>query len=213
MVKGGFFWYNGWMRTILVFGLLALFTLVSFVPPSGGGYTIASAQTLPLEFNTNVNGVINYVKTTTQNAAKNLPKVNVTLPSEINIDAKEVAPTLFKKMLSFAVDAAKDKIAPEPEVTHANWRDAAEEETNDVLKHYFVLIEWAREKHDVRACSELSPTVLEERIVKNVSYQTPSHDDWIAYCLARVTGNSDRCQQIQSGILPRLQTLCFEELQ
>ncbi len=211
------------MRTAIVLGLIALFSLVAFVPPNGAtNGTIARAQemtdSLTIDFNMDLNAAVQGAKTHATNAVKNVPKIEVKIPTKLdvtlpdpNVIAKEAAPSLFKRLFAFTLETASNQIVPEIQAVPANWRKAAEDEPNETLRHYFLLIEWAREKADIRACDELTPTVLEERTVDGKSILTPTRGDWIAYCLARVTKNYDRCKQIQTTTLPPLKSLCEQE--
>jgi len=83
---------------------------------------------------------------------------------------------------------------------------------NETIRKHLQLIEWARLKNDLGSCGELAPTVLDERTAPDGKrLETPSHGDFLAYCLARVTRNPDRCAQIAPDTSPPLRALCESE--
>ncbi len=217
------------MRTILVFGLITLFALVSFVPPQGGNVAIAQAQEVTIHLNGNVSSALTTVKNQGDLFMKNIvpkvsvqvPKIDLTIPTDVKIDLKDpkqsiedAAPSLIKRLVTFTAKEVQKNVNVQLEAKDvpADWRKAAEAEPNETLKQHFLLIEWAREKHDIRACNELQPTVLEARTVGSETFTTPAPGDWIAYCLARVTQSTDRCLQINPSTLPPLRSLCEQEL-
>lgn len=83
------------------------------------------------------------------------------------------------------------------------WKTAVETEQNGDVRRLYNAIEHARVMNDVHACNDLEPIPLMK--------DSPSLGDWIAYCLARVRSNKDRCTQISDTIQPNLKKLCQDE--
>ncbi len=86
-------------------------------------------------------------------------------------------------------------------------RDAAPVDLPEVLtgeKEFFRAVEDAILQSDPLGCGEL-------KVSSEGGENAPSRGDWIAYCLARVTKNALRCDQITPGISPDLRLLCREE--
>ena len=81
------------------------------------------------------------------------------------------------------------------------WRGALTG-TDSPLRDDFERIEWARKHADVRACADLKTAGVSS---------APSHGDFLAYCIARVMGEAQRCFQIGSNTSPDLHSLCAQE--
>lgn len=94
------------------------------------------------------------------------------------------------------IDTAKKVLTPV-------WKDAVATEQNGDVRRLFHSIEHARVTNDVHACNDLEPIPL--------TANAPSLGDWIAYCLARVRSDEDRCMQISDTIEPNLKQLCQDE--
>ncbi len=82
--------------------------------------------------------------------------------------------------------------------TSAYWKHVKKESDDKDLISRMDDIEWATRKQDVRLCV-------------GVAEGTASRGDYLALCLAKVTGDPARCDQIDSSSSV-LHTLCTEEL-
>ncbi len=106
------------------------------------------------------------------------------------IDKKEVLHQATSLTASFIGFAAKNI---ESNASSKQWRDIASS-SDAQTRSRFLAIEWAREKNDRTTCGNLS-----------------DDGNWIAYCLARVTRNASRCDQIAPLHIPDVKTLCENE--
>ena len=115
------------------------------------------------------------------------------------VPPKQITVTQVKaSMMDFLehLDTAKRVLKPV-------WKTAVETEPNGDVRRLFHTIELARVQNDVHACNDLEPIPLLK--------DSPSLGDWIAYCLARVRSDKDRCPQISDTIHPNVKQLCIEE--
>lgn len=93
----------------------------------------------------------------------------------------------------------------------AEWKKALKTEPDDTVREQLLIIESAIEKDDVRLCRTLQFTASSLREVNGKQVATPSHGDYLAYCIARVAGEGQRCSQIDADISPPLQSICMKE--
>ena len=94
------------------------------------------------------------------------------------------------------LDTAKQALAPV-------WEKAVKTEKNGDTRRLYHAVEHARVTNDAHACNNLEPIPLMEN--------APSLGDWIAFCLARVRSDADRCLQISDSIQPDLKKICQDE--
>ena len=108
---------------------------------------------------------------------------------------REIAPEpkkVVKRVSAATLTAMKLK------KTSAYWKQVKKESDDEDLVSRMADIEWATRKQDVRLCV-------------GVTEGTASKGDYLALCLAKVTGDPARCDQIDSAA-PVLHKLCTEEL-
>jgi hypothetical protein len=89
--------------------------------------------------------------------------------------------------------------------TSAYWKQVKNDSDDKNFVARLKDIEWATRKTDVRLCGVLIDTIP-------VTPGEPTRGDYLALCLAKVTGDSARCDQIKTDIAPVLKKLCTEEL-
>lgn len=175
------------MASRLFFGFLLLFTLVSFVPPGVG----KEIKNLPVGIDGDLpvvvrSGVTDTVRTV---AAFIMPEEFPMTKEEITETAKEEGMSALKAFIFGSSEA---------EEAYDGWKEAMDVRPD--VAEILLAIETARETYDVRACHDL-PAV-----------QGASRGDYLAYCLARVTRDPKRCDQIDPVSIPNLKSLCNDEL-
>lgn len=127
-----------------------------------------------------------------------LPKGQGAIASVLRIVVPDPA-TTTKRVASVAKKAVMTR------KTSAYWTEVKTESTDENLVSSLQKIEWAIGKKDVRLCRDLP-------IVKSDASDGPTYGDYLALCLAAVTGDTARCDQINAGTASTLRKLCTEEL-
>lgn len=226
------------MRTFLVFSVIALYIAVAFVPPSSqnlqaamlqlnesrlftgihvGSVTAAGqkvdllatagllkelatkvATTSPQSVVSGASGK-EYAEKITQ-AAGVIAAIGGKSTDELKVDLRN---ELAKKAAEAIQNIGKGKPAGS-----IAWKRILKNEVDPVVLEQLQLIQAAIVAGDVRLCGALPYAAPVERTADGTTYMTPSHGDYLAYCLARVTGEGSRCDQIDERIAPALQTAC-----
>ncbi len=226
------------MRTFLVFAVIALYIAVAFVPPSTqnlqaamlqlgeakmfDGLSIgeislsgdkvdlmataealkdlASKVTAASPFQANGSSAKEYAETLAD-AAGVLSKVAGKTPDELKADMRNE----FAKQAAEAIQSI-GRSAP---AGSPAWKKLMKTETDPVVLEQLHLIQDAILSGDVRACGALPYPVQVERLAADgATLHTPSHGDYLAYCLARLTGESGRCEQVDEKLSPDLRGVC-----
>ncbi len=226
------------MRIFLVFAIIALYIAVAFVPPSAQNLQAAMVQLTDTKFfdgfhvgTVNIPGK-NIDVTTVTEALKDLAARAGSAQQLVTSGAqgKDISGTLSAAatLLSAAAGTSGEQLEVDmrnalakkaSEVitnigktktdSSAAWRRVLKAETDPVVLEQLHIIQDAILSGDVRRCAALAYVSQEQRgsDAHGVLY-TPGHGDYLAYCLARVTGEGSRCDQISGGITPALDAVC-----
>jgi hypothetical protein len=226
------------MRTFLVFAIIALYIAVAFVPPStqnlqaamlqlGDAKLFTGLQVGSLQLQGKNVDLADTAKALGELASRlgnvQQPTFVAGLPgkeyAEKLADAAEVIASVagktpddlkadmrneFAKQASEAIQG----IGRGKPAGSAAWKKMLKAETDPVVLEQLHIIQDAILSGDVRVCGDLPYADPVERVVDGAFRFTPSHGDYLAYCLARVTGESGRCAQIDDRVTPDLRAAC-----
>lgn len=228
LLKGHESCYNTQMKQkILAFAFLALYVLISYVPPSAEALAMsAKGEQLPalglvgrIEFPLQIslpNGsdislpvasVNSFIRETFARGSEAIKS----LPSAEQARGKVGgAVEMVKSAANTGLQVSRKVVAASKQIRTV--ADALKLEPDPTIRQHLQLTEWAEQKSDVHACEQLNPVVLDERTVNGRVLPTPTPGDFLAYCLARVTHDGARCTQIGDGTFPPLKSLCDNEL-
>lgn len=226
------------MRLFLVFAIIALYIAVAFVPPSTQNLQAAMLQLNESKMFDGFhigNGALpggNIDLAATASSLRDLASrvgaaVPQTLPSAESgkqyadrlADAAGVLTALGGKSSEELKVDLRNELAKKAAETIQNigrgkpkgsgaWWVMLRNEMDPVVLEQLHLIQAAIVAGDVRLCGELPYAVPVQRMIDGAMLMTPSRGDYLAYCLARVTGEGTRCEQIDDRISPALQTVC-----
>jgi len=178
------------LRKLITTGMVLGFIASAFVPPTDANFgtaeTVAKAEV-----------GARTAATLLANAGIDHAKVDAAVKV-----LREVAPEpqkVVKRMSAAALTQMKRK------KTSAYWKQVKKDSDDDDFIARMEDIEWAARKTDVRLCGELIATIP-------LTLHQPTRGDYLALCLAKVTGDIARCDQIDNDIAPVLKKLCTEEL-
>lgn len=231
------FWYTGGMRIFLVFAIIALYIAVAFVPPSTQNLQAAMLELTDTKFFDGFHvGTLsipgkNVDVTTVAEALKELATRAGSAQQLVTVgeQGKEISSTLSAaaKLLGAAASTSGKQVEVDMRNALAKqasdiiqnigktkadsgaWRRMLKAETDPVILEQLHIVQDAVQSGDVRRCGELSFVAQEQRgnDAHGVLF-TPGYGDYLAYCLARVTGEGSRCDQISGGITPALDAVC-----
>lgn len=196
------------MRTLSVFGCIALYVACAFVTPSEANVRAMAKSVMKYRPElsakavnsaiTRTTGVITYVAAS--------PKATVLVES-----ASKAAKQHVTALTSAAASSVASQLSAAVSSQKINMQTAftslIAEETDEALKKQFERIEWAAQKADPRFCRTLSETAGGA-----IDSAAPTFGDLLALCLARTTGDVSRCGQIDPASAPALRRACDEGL-
>jgi hypothetical protein len=215
------------MRSLLVFGITAAFIACAFVPPSQQNF-IARAEQAKVQVAERTKAALGTAGLPSSADLKRAAALMKSLSKDPNVT------TLLEKaekgvrvadqiaILQKAADALKT-VSPSPKkivsrVVHkavvsvtgvqpsARWKEIVETEKNSDLRLQLERVDFAARKGDVRLCKEISNA----EFANHAGF--PATGDLLALCLAKITGESSRCDQINSNLFVPLKPVCTEEL-
>ncbi len=207
------------MRSLSIFGAIALYIACAFVPPSEANVhamvthvaKIRSLNTTAFtQHLTPTPAQVKQVKALANKAVALSPKTIVTDTASAlkNVKAKKVTQAATKTVgilvpdpKAAALKLAQNFIAPVP-AGSSLFRNLLTSEQDPIIRKQLERIEWAANKNDPRLCKALGETE---------TFTTPSLSDLLALCLARTTRDSSRCLQIDETN-PAFRHACTEEL-
>jgi|GEM_PF-1719589 len=213
------------MRSLLVFGITIAFIASAFVPPSEANFrSLAERAKATIEQRMKVSLPGTGIPDTAE--LKKAAKLMQTLAKDPQAtvlieDALKTAKTqdysglwksaasLLKKTLPASQGIAStvtDRLMEDTGTQAVSrWIKLISAEKDPVLHKQLERIDWAAKKGDVRLCRELT---LGEVINGG---NGPSTGDLLAFCLAKVLGEGERCAQM-SDASEALRAVCQEEL-
>ncbi len=178
------------LRKLITTGMVLGFIACAFVPPTdanfGSAETIAKAE-------------VGARTAATLLASAGVDRGKVDTAVKV---LREVAPEpkkVVKRLSAAALTQMKLK------KTSAYWKQVKNDSDDKNFVARMQDIEWATRKTDVRLCGVLIDTIP-------INTGEPTRGDYLALCLAKVTGDIARCDQIKTDITPVLKKLCTEEL-
>ncbi len=134
-------------------------------------------------------------------AHDNIPAADIEAASKALLALAPSPKTVVKKVVKTALNSVK-----KPQVS-AMWKTMKAETTDAEFKRAVDRIEFATKKQDVRLCvDDVIPANAEDR------GGMATEGDYLALCIARITRDESRCDQISSTLSLPLRTLCTEEL-
>ncbi len=193
------------MRSLFIFGTIALYVVCAFVPPSQANIETVAAQVLQMKKG-NASAV---VKATLD------PRVTVLVDAASRVVQGDRS-GVFKDVAHFAVGVAPDikkakmslvkSIGNRP-VKSSPFTLLVENEKNPIIRKQLERIDWAVGKSDPKLCKTLEET-------HSIADATgvPQFGDLLALCLARVMHDSARCSQIDGAFASTLRSACTEGL-
>ncbi len=213
------------MRSLVIFGITALFLVCAFVPPSEANFkALAERGRIIVQERTKaamLSGKIPSVQELKQAAAvmKSLasdPRITVIADGAVKgAKGQADAATLLKAASTLSsvlptpssiAQGAIHQVASRLSVkVSKRWTELLKTETDGVLLAQLERIDWAFKKNDVRLCGELR--THEPASPGNGITNT----DLLALCLAKITREDIRCSQIGSTAAV-LKSICEEEL-
>ncbi len=208
------------MRSALVFIALVAFVAVAFVPPTqeslhanaafisslhdkaeGASVSVKAVSdvaydfvnALGIKFGTNATAAVEYAKnlqSTVKKAQSGDARAILSLAKDQTAVAVQTAVTARLKKLVAGKPIAPGVLSAEEKLLY---------------KEQLRLIEQAVQESDVRVCAQLRPA-------KSAPEKAPSAGDFMALCVARVTGSASRCLQIDATVSVPLKRLCEQSL-
>lgn len=178
---------NQMIRTLATVGSIVGFIAFAFVPPTDANFRAAEGVA---QAQVGVRAVATLIADSGIDRAK--------LDSAVKV-LRDITPepkTALKRVSTVALTQMKLK------KTSAFWKATKHSSEDADLVRRMADIEWAARKQDVRLCIGVAEDVVEGDV---------SSGDYLALCLAKVTGDSARCAQID-GVAGLLRKLCTEEL-
>lgn len=134
-------------------------------------------------------------------AHDNIPAADIEAASKALLALAPSPSAVAKKVVKTALNSVK-----KPQVS-AMWKTMKTQTTDAEFQRLIERIEFATKKQDVRLC-------IDDVIPSNVADVggNATEGDYLALCIARITRDESRCDQISSTLSIPLRTLCTEEL-
>jgi len=210
------------MRSLVIFGITAVFIACAFVPPSEANFqalaehakvaiekgSVSSFFTVSLPDTNEWKKAAKSLQTLTKDAATTVLVENVTsnVKGQIASGALQTATNMLKDIVPEPATVAKAVVnqvtATVSSQVSKRWTELLSSEKDPALAKIYERIDWAAKKGEVRLCRELT---------LGVSTETIAAGDLLALCLAKVTRDPARCEQI-SDDASVLKSICKEEL-
>lgn len=171
--------YNALMRALLVFGFIALYVGLAFVPPSEANIHALAKQAQSLT-DTDVSTLVE----TAQNG------LHAAIP---------LADSAIKKATELVSNPTRINASLSGLVTFG---------ASSAMKAQLERIQWAAAKGDPKLCKNLGELMMNTTDTAG----TPSFGDYLAFCLAAVTKEISRCDQISTETAPSLYSACQKAL-
>ncbi len=211
------------MRTLLIFGTIALYLVCAFVPPSQANIRAAAAEVMHMksgDASAFVSTVVHHIDTIVKSSIP-LEEIASNAHATVLVDvassiaqgdrkaalnnavhfAVGVAPNIKKAAKSLVKSIANSSVASSP------FTLLTENEKNPTIKKQLERIDWAANRSDPKLCKALAET----NSVTDVK-DVPQFGDLLALCLARVMHDAARCGQINSASASALRAACTEGL-
>ncbi len=134
-------------------------------------------------------------------AHDNIPAADIEAASKALLALAPSPKTIAKKAVKTALNSMK-----KPQVS-AMWKTMKAETDDAEFKRSIDRIEFATKKQDIRLCiDDVIPSTAED------TGGTATEGDYLALCIARITRDESRCDQISATLTIPLRLLCTEEL-
>jgi hypothetical protein len=202
------------MRSLLIFGIIGLFIACSFVPPSQASLvSLSKIARSEMQSNTQsaLFGTLPNSKDLTRvasllSAIASNPDALKTVKKTGGVIVENADQQLLKSTASLLQTAAKDSLPSPKKVvktlfypkTHPSkeWMALIKKEEDPTRKQLLEIITQAESSKNIRLCHN---SHLKDK------------SDFFALCLARVTMNSGRCQQMKQGRSMVYKNACLAE--
>lgn len=212
------------MRSKLVFGSVLAYVAMAFVPPSQQN-VLVHMQSARADIASTARGALvqeeipsekelKAAATLMQELAKN-PQIGTLIHSAEqkagvhNGTAVIGRAAGFLAAISPSVKPARSPVQPTStiKVTRStSWKKMVSTETVPALRDLLQQVDFAQRKGDIRLCRDFDPSLA------GFSGVRPTAGDFLALCLAKVTGEVRRCEQISLETAPQLRSVCSSEL-